>query len=260
MFEKMQETIKKIKETKPLILNITNDVTMGFVANGLLTLGASPIMSQSEIELFDLLEQANSLVINIGTLNENFISVCKEACKIANQLNKPIILDPVGAGASQYRTKLCLFILENYEISIIRGNASEILALGGSSCKTHGVDSSEESEFAIESAKSLSIEHDSAIIVSGKVDIVVDKLSMVKCRYGSAIMPIITGAGCLFSAVIATFHSIEKNRFEAAKQGTVFYGMCSEITERKAKEPGSFQIEFLNTLHSFSMGDSDEKN
>lgn len=260
MFKKIEEMIKNIKATKPLILNITNDVTMGFVANGLLSLGASPIMSKSEIELLDLIEQAKSLVINIGTLNEHFIQVCMESCQLANQLNKPIVLDPVGAGASQYRTNLCLSILENHKISIIRGNASEILALGGVSCKTHGVDSLEDSEFAIESAKKLSIEYDSAIIVSGKVDIIVDHLLMMKCHYGSAMMPMITGVGCLFSAVIAAFHSIEANRFESAKQGTLFYGMCSEITEKKTKEPGSFQTEFLNTLHSFSIGDDYDKN
>ena len=104
MFEKIKEITTKIKKNKPLILNITNYVTMDFVANGLLSLGASPVMSKAEQEIEDLLQLAQSIVINLGTLDKQFIALCEHACLIANQLKKPIILDPVGAGASSYRT------------------------------------------------------------------------------------------------------------------------------------------------------------
>src|SRR5438876_768146 len=146
MFEKIKNIVVKIKEKKPLILNITNDVTMDFIANGLLSLGASPVMSKAQQEIDDLLELANSVVINLGTLDEKFIALCEYVCGVANQLKKPIVLDPVGAGASHYRTNTGLNLIRNYGIAIIRGNASEIMSLSGVSMKTKGVDSTTQSD------------------------------------------------------------------------------------------------------------------
>src|SRR5689334_13033503 len=249
MFKKTKELMDHIQVTKPLVLNITNDVTMDFVANGLLSIGASPIMSKAEQEIEDLLQHTQSLVINLGTLNKEFIALCKHTCKIANQLDKPIILDPVGAGASQYRTDTCLSLISEYRISIIRGNAGEIMALSGASRQTKGVDSLSESNQAIESATTISNRHQAAVVVSGKIDIIVDHASMTQLDRGSPSMPTTTGTGCLLSAVVAAFHAVEKNRFEAAKIATLFYGICGEIAESKAQGPGSFRTQFLDALH-----------
>jgi hydroxyethylthiazole kinase len=251
MFKKTKETISKIKLEAPLVLNITNDVTMDFVANGLLSIGASPIMSKAEQEIEDLLKLANSVVINLGTLNKEFITLCRHTCQIANQLNKPIVLDPVGAGASQYRTDTCMSLIREYNIAIICGNAGEVMALSGSSHTTKGVDSITESDHAIESAKLVSSRHNAAVVVSGKTDIIVDKESIDQLKRGSPFMPTITGTGCLLTAVIAAFHAIEKNRFEAAKIATLFYGICGEIAENKAIGPGSFRTQFLDALHAY---------
>lgn len=250
MFEKIKNVVAKIKEEKPLILNITNDVTMDFVANGLLSIGASPIMSKAAQEIEDLLQHTKSVVINLGTLHNDFIMLCKLTCAIANQLNKPIVLDPVGAGASQLRTETCISLITDYNISIIRGNASEVIALSGSAYMTKGVDSLSESMQAIESAKIVSKRHNTAVVVSGKTDIIIDNESIDQFDRGSPFMPNITGTGCLLSAVIAAFHAIEKNRFEAAKIGTLFYAICGEIAENSANGPGSFRTHFLDALHS----------
>jgi hydroxyethylthiazole kinase len=258
MFEKMKTCVSNIKLEKPLILNITNDVTMDFIANGLLSLGASPIISKAEHEIEDLLQHVKSVVINLGTLNKEFVALCKHTCQIANRLKIPIVLDPVGAGASQYRTETCTSLLNDYNIAIIRGNASEVMALLDSSQRTKGVDSLEESNQALDSAKSLSQHYDTAIIISGKIDIIIDDHSIIQYNRGSALMPIITGTGCLLSAVIGAFHAIEKNRFTAASIGTLFYGICGEIAEKKAKGPGSFRTEFLDTLHSLPTRDQYE--
>ena len=141
MFNIVNKVISKIKNKNPLILNITNDVTIDFVANGLLSLGASPVMSFAQQEIEDLVRLSGAVVINLGTLNESFNELCKHVCDVANQKNKPIILDPVGAGASSYRTETCNDILKKYRISIIRANAGEIMALSGLHSKTKGVDS-----------------------------------------------------------------------------------------------------------------------
>ncbi len=153
MLKKIKDILIKIKQDKPLIVNLTNDVTMNFVADGLLSLGASPIMSKSEQEIEDLLQWAQAIVINFGTLDDAFIALSERACIIANQLNKPVLLDPVGAGASNYRTETCMKFLQQYNLSIIRGNASEIMSLAAVARLTKGVDSTMDSQQAIESAK-----------------------------------------------------------------------------------------------------------
>lgn len=260
MHEQINILIDHIKEKNPLVLNITNHVTMDLVANGLLSIGASPIMSNAEQEIDALLQHTHSVVINLGTLNDAFMKLCKKTCDIANQLNKPIIFDPVGAGASQYRTKHCMSLLNDYNIAIIRGNASEIMALCGALPDTKGVDSSEDSNQAIESAHALSKKHNAAIVISGKIDIIIDQNEMKQHERGSPIMPSITGTGCLLSAVIAACHAVEKNRFLAAEIGTVFYGICGEIAEQKANGPGSFRTHFLDALHARLTRHHYEKN
>lgn len=260
MLKKINHLLSEIKQKNPLILNITNDVTMDFVANGLLSLGASPVMSQSEKELDELIKIANAVVINIGTLNDKFVLLCERACSLANQLKKPIILDPVGAGATAYRTNTCLKLIKDYDIAIIRGNASEILSLSGSAMATKGVDSTLETEQAIESAKMLAVEHQLAIVMSGKTDVIIDADLIQLSQRGSSMMPTITGTGCLFTAVVAAFHAVEKNRWDSNIAATIFYGICGEIAEQTAKGPGSFKMNFLDALATMLTEGQYERN
>jgi hydroxyethylthiazole kinase len=248
VFEQTHQILTELKKKKPLILNITNYVTMEFVCNGLLSIGASPVVSQAEDEMTDLLRISQAVVINPGTLNNEFISLCKRACEIANELNLPIILDPVGAGASQYRTEFCKSLIQDFRIAIVRGNASEIAALNGSTHKSKGVDSTLSSHAAIESAKYLSTQFDTVITISGEVDILINKDLMTELHRGSSVMPTITGTGCLLTSVIAAFHAIEKNGYEAAKSATYFYGVCGEIAALKSQGPGTFKTHFLDSL------------
>ncbi len=249
MRDKINELVSKIRHENPLILNITNYVTMDFIANGLLSIGASPVMSKAPTEIADLMQYAKAVVINLGTLNEEFIDLCRHTMALANQFNKPIILDPVGAGASQYRTDVCRSFLHDYDIAIIRGNASEVMALVDSTQKTKGVDSTSETSAAIASAKILSKQYGAAIIISGKIDIIVDQDAVAECDRGSALMPTVTGTGCLLTAVIGAFHAIEPNRFEACKIGTLFYAICGENAEKHSNGPGTFRSAFLDALH-----------
>lgn len=249
MFEKIQTAICQMRTVKPLILNITNYVTMDFIANGLLSLGASPIMCHSKHEIDELLTAVQAVTINVGTLDHEFIFLCQSVCHAANQLGIPIVLDPVGAGASRYRTETCLALIHDFDIAIIRGNVSEIMALAGLSQKTKGVDSGNDSSFLLESAKSLSKNINATLVVSGQRDFIVDHDRVAQFDRGSALMPAVTGTGCLLTAVTAAFHAINKDRFESAQVATLFYAICGEIAAKNAAGPGTFKTHFLDSLH-----------
>lgn len=248
MYQHVKEILTQIRSKQPLILNVTNLVTMDFIANGLLSLGASPIMVQSVHEIKDLLQVSSALVINIGTLTDEFITLCEQACSEANRLGVPIIFDPVGAGASQYRINTCLRLLDQFNFSIIRGNASEIMALSGSHKNSKGVDSTRSTQSAIESAQKLSSLHNAVIAISGKTDAVINEHQVNLFDRGSPLMPKITGSGCLLSTVIAAFNAIHQDRFEAASAAVVFYSVCGELAARHANAPGSFKPNFIDAL------------
>lgn len=249
MLNDIKSIIKKIKEEKPLVLNITNAVTMDFIANGLLGIGASPIMSKAQQEINELVQLVDSVVINLGTLDEKFIVLCDCVCSAANQFKKPIILDPVGAGASRYRTETAHRLLDNHHIAIVRGNASEIMSLVDKSVGTRGVDSNIQSQLAIKNAKELSVHYDNAVFISGSTDIIADGNDQQELNYGSPLMPQVTGTGCLLSAIVAAFHAVEKNRFTASVLAAAFYGICGEKAAQSAQGPASFKLKFLDELN-----------
>ena len=259
MYQQINKILARIKDEKPLILNITNYVTMDFVANGLLSIGASPIMTQSFQEIDDLLIMANAVVINIGTLTEDFISLCKYVCLAANQLGIPITLDPVGAGASRYRTNACLSLLEQFNFSLVRGNASEIMSLSNTDHSTKGVDTTTTTYTAIESAQCLSSRFGAIFVISGSQDAVVDGDCIQLFDRGSPLMPMVTGSGCLLSAVLSVFDALHHHR-ETIAAGVVFYSICGEIAARNATGPGSFKPQFLDSLSSPLMSSDYENN
>jgi hydroxyethylthiazole kinase len=250
MHQHISRLLTKIKQEKPLVLNITNYVTMDFIANGLLSLGASPVMSMSAYEAEDLLQLAKTVVINLGTLNEEFLSLCDMICAKANTLNKPIILDPVGAGASLYRTQAAKRLIEHYQLAIIRGNASEISALSTASATTKGVDSHLESRNIVEDATQFSHANRIVLTISGKTDVIIDCDKIYYFDGGSQLMPSITGTGCLLSAVVGAFHAVEDDRFIAASAATTFYGQCGENASIGTVGPGSFKSKFLDALYA----------
>lgn len=248
MFENVEVSLKKIREQRPLILNITNVVTMDFIANGLLSLGASPVMCKAKQELEDLIRLASIVVINIGTLDEYFIDFCHAVCTLANKMQKPIVLDPVGAGASRYRTDVCQVIMQNFQLAIVKGNASEVMALAGDRGLTRGVDASVESEQALMSAQFLVNKHNVCVAVSGKSDLIVYKNAVSRFTRGSMLMPQVVGTGCLLSAVAAAFHAVNPDVFQAVSSAVYFYGVCGELASLKANMPGSFKTAFLDAL------------
>ena len=240
------EALENIRTKKPLILNLTNAVTTDFVANTLLAIGAAPIMSESIEELHDLIPQSDACVINLGTLNKDFIKRCQAAISLACRHNVPIVLDPVGAGASQLRTDISREFMK--EASIIRGNASEIRALMHDS-SSHGVESVHATKEAIHAAKQLSDTHHLSVVISGEVDRVTDGTVITHYQDGSRMMQHVTGMGCCMSAVIAAFRSVNPSSYDAAALATQFYSHCGSLANKESNGPASFKMNFIDILY-----------
>lgn len=249
----MEETIwnyiQKLKRTSPLVHNITNYVVMNSSANALLAAGASPVMAHSEDEVKDMVAIANALVINIGTLSEKWVNAMKTAIRQANELNKPVVFDPVGAGATPYRTETVRELLETGTMAIIRANASEIMAIVSAENRTKGVDSTQHAENALESAKILQREYQSVISVSGQTDYIVSEGTVAEIHNGHEFMPRITGMGCAATALTAAFAAVADNYTEAAVCGMALMGVAGELAALSSEGPGSLQVHFYDRLY-----------
>lgn len=244
------ELLSKVRSEKPLIHNITNVVVTNFTANGLLALGASPVMAYAAEEAAEMASVAGCLVLNIGTLNSTVVESMLIAGKAANECGVPIILDPVGAGATAYRTATALKLMEELEISIIRGNAAEIANVAGEKWDIHGVDAGEAAGDVIELAVSAAKKMKTVVALTGKDDIITDGKTTFIVHNGHPLLTKVTGTGCLLTSVIGAFAAAEKNLLHAAAAAIIIYGVAAEIAAEKCapQGPGSFQIEFLNQL------------
>ncbi len=209
MLGKMLENVKALH---PLIHNITNYVTVNDCANILLACGASPIMADDINEVEEITSICGGLNINIGTLNERTICSMLAAGKRANELRHPVLLDPVGAGASKLRTETAKKLTEQVRFTVIRGNISEIKTLAGGTAATKGVDAGfadkvteENLDTAIEFAKAYSQEAGSIIAITGAIDIVCDGKTAYCIRNGNPFMSAVTGTGCQLSAMVTAY-------------------------------------------------------
>lgn len=252
MENKIWDNIQKVKTISPLVHNITNYVVMNSSANALLAAGASPVMAHSEDEVKDMVKIANALVINIGTLSEKWVKAMKIALREANKLYKPVVFDPVGAGATPYRTETVEELLQSGSMSIIRGNASEIMAILSAEYQTKGVDSTQNTANAVESAKILYQKYKSVICISGETDYIISESKIAKIHNGHELMSRVTGMGCTATALIGAFAAIMDNYFEAAISGMALMGVAGELAFPASKGPGSLQIHFYDKLHNLN--------
>ncbi|WP_251550839.1 hydroxyethylthiazole kinase [Neobacillus muris] len=256
----MEELIKflqKVREEKPLVHNITNTVVTNFTANGLLALGASPVMAYAPEEAADMAKIASSLVLNIGTLTEQIVESMLMAGRAANLYDKPVILDPVGAGATPYRTKTAQRILNEINVSILRGNAAEIANVAGESWEIKGVDAGEEQGDVISLAVTAAQKLNTVVVITGKEDVVTDGKNTCIIANGHPILTRVTGTGCLLSSVIGAFAGVGKDLLTASTAAVAFYGIAAEKAAKQTIEqgPGSFQVEFLNQLSMVTAND-----
>ena len=247
MFNKLEYYLNKLRQEKPLILSLTNYVTIEFVANSLLSIGAAPVMSECSDEIEELLKMSSALYINIGTLDNNFSKRAKFACEVAKEYKIPIILDPVGVGASKVRRNLVAELLPF--IDIIRGNASEIIATNGAISESLGVESVHQVSDAYEAARSLALELNITVMVSGKHDFITNGENEQRISFGSNLMQVITGAGCSLTAVISAFRAINSNSYEAVVCAASYFNLAGQFAEEKASAPGSFKNILIDNLY-----------
>lgn len=252
MKDLLWKNIQTVKQQSPLIHNITNYVVMNNTANALLATGASPIMAHAHPEMVDMINICQALVINIGTLDEYWVTSMKKAISQANQLQKPWVLDPVGAGATPYRDKV-LAELVALKPTIIRGNASEIMALAkNNTSSTKGVDSSAESNEAVASAKFLAEKFQATVCISGATDIIINQKREIHLSNGHPLMAKITGMGCTATAIIAAFSAVIEDKLEATVSAMALLGIVGQLAATESKGPGSLQMNILDKLHSIT--------
>lgn len=240
--------LQKLRETRPLIHNITNYVVMNYTANALLSCGASPVMAHAVEEVEEMVSMAGALVLNIGTLTPAWIDAMIVAGKKANQLNIPVVLDPVGSGATKLRTRSAKRILEEVTISVIRGNASEVLSLTEAGSGTKGVDSVHRVEDVAEMAGELAEKLVTTLAITGQVDLITDGTRVYRVSNGHELMARVTGTGCTASALVGAFLAVDKNSAHAATTALSYLGLAGEKAAITATGPGSFQMGLLDAL------------
>jgi hydroxyethylthiazole kinase len=257
MARRAAENLNLIRRQRPLVHNITNYVVMNSTANALLALGASPVMAHAAEEVEEMVSLAQALVLNIGTLSTPWVEAMLAAGKRANDLDIPVVLDPVGAGATRMRTASAMRLIEKLSIRVIRGNASEILALcaGGREASTKGVDSVEAVEQVTETASALAKKLGLTLAVTGVVDLVTNGVRVCRVMNGDGMMSRVTGTGCAATAVVGAFLAVVPDGFEAAVSGLACFGLAGEKAAAVTSGPGSFQVALLDALYRLSADD-----
>jgi len=249
MENKLWQHIQQVRSQSPLVYNITNFVVMNNTANALLAVGASPIMSHAHSEIKDMSNICQALVVNIGTLDEYWVESMVTASAACHELGKPWVLDPVGAGATSFRN-ITLQQLLRHKPTVIRGNASEIMALANvSTITTKGVESTESSSNAIEAAQKLSNETNAIICISGAIDYIIYRDKLVEVHNGHAMMTKVTGLGCSASAIIGAFIAIADDILEATVAAVSLLSIAGELAQQKANGPGTLQLHLLDMLY-----------
>jgi len=244
------DILEKVRKERPLIHNITNYVVMNFTANALLAMGSSPVMAHALQEVEEMVSASRALVANIGTLSGPWVESMIVAARRANEKGIPVVLDPVGAGATRFRTETAQRILSETRVDVVRGNASEIMALQGMGVQARGVDSFHTMEEARKVAVDLALRFSCIIAVTGEKDFVTDGSGGAIIANGDPLMSRVTGTGCAASAIAGAFCAVEENRLMATAGSLVFFGLAGEMAAKDNPGPGTFQTRLLDALSS----------
>ncbi len=242
-------TLQAVREQAPLVHSITNYVSMDVTANALLAAGAAPAMVHAEEEVEHFVGIASALVINIGTLSPPWVRAMERAARRAVELGTPWVLDPVGAGATPYRTRTA-GDLAGLAPTVIRGNASEILALAGTGAGARGVDSVHASGDAAGVAASLAQRIGCVVVVTGAIDYVTDGYRMVAVANGHPLMTRVTALGCTASALVGAFLAVQSDAVVASAHALAVLAVAGEVAADGAEGPGSLRVRLLDALHT----------
>ncbi|SMF90237.1 hydroxyethylthiazole kinase [Paenibacillus uliginis N3/975] len=255
--QELSALLEKVRTNKPLVHNMTNVVVTNFTANGLYALGASPVMAYSPDEVADMAKIAGALVLNIGTLSRELVDAMIIAGQSANAHGVPVLLDPVGAGATTFRTESALRILSEVKISLVRGNAAEIAHLVGEEREIKGVDAGDSAgggnvDLAIRAVRELN----TIVAITGQKDVITDGALVRIISGGDVLLTKVTGAGCLLTSVLGAFAAVEPDLMLAGTTGLAFYGAAASRAAERTSDlgPGSFQVAFLDELAKLHPG------
>ncbi|QAA33651.1 hydroxyethylthiazole kinase [Clostridium manihotivorum] len=259
--KKIAEALNSVRERNPLVHHITNYVTVNDCANITLALGGSPVMADDINEVCDMVSLASAFVINIGTLNSRTVEAMIEGGKRANDLNIPVILDPVGAGATAYRTEVAKRIIGEVKLAVVRGNLSEVKTLYGIEVQTKGVDSGEiidgnADEFTIakEIAKDFANKLDAVVAITGAVDIITDGNTLYTAHNGHKIMAKITGTGCMCTSIIGSYLGSVDNKLLAALAGITSMSIAGEVAydnlDKTKEGTGTLKSKIIDAIYN----------
>jgi hydroxyethylthiazole kinase len=251
-------TLGRLRERRPLIHNITNYVVMNETANAILAVGALPVMAHAREEVEEMVALAGALVINIGTLSPAWVDAMLAAGRTANAKAIPVVVDPVGAGATRYRTETAKRLLDEVDVTVLRGNPGEIGTLVGAEAEVRGVESisvgGEPAELAREAARTLGV----VASVTGPVDHVSDGESVLAVANGHELLVAVTGTGCMSTAITGCFLAVKPDEpLEAAAEALAAFGVAGEDAAVVARGPGSFHVGLYDALHGLDPGTLD---
>lgn len=252
LHERLASVLGAVRAKSPLVHNITNYVAMNNSANALLAIGASPVMAHWTDEMEEMTAIAGALVINIGTLDKEWIEGMFAAGRAARRRGVPIVLDPVGAGATSLRTATALRLIEECKPTVIRGNGSEIMALVNADIKSKGVDSSASSHDALSAAKTLAHNTGAVVVISGATDYITDGTTIHTVEGGDPIMTSVTGLGCTSTALVGAFLAVESDAMVAATSAMAVMSLAGERAASYSKGSGSMQMNFLDELYNLT--------
>jgi len=238
-----------IRERKPLVHQITNFVVMNETANATLALGALPVMAHAPQEVEEMASVASALVLNIGTLSDEWVESMLVAGRAANRAGVPVVLDPVGAGATAYRTETSRLLLRELDVAVVRGNSAEIATLAGRDAEIRGVEAvggAGDPDLAREAARALGC----IAAVTGPVDHVSDGETVHAVANGHELLGTVTGTGCMATAITGCFLAVRPDDpLAAATEALVAFGVAGEEAARKAKGPGTFHVALYDALY-----------
>ena len=254
------DTLRRLRETRPLVHQITNYVVMNETANATLAIGALPVMAHAPEEVEEMVGLAGALVLNIGTLSSSWIDAMLLAGRAANVAGVPVVLDPVGVGATRYRTDTAKRILDEVDVAVLRGNAGEIATLAGVDAEVRGVESIGAAGPAAEVARGAASTLGVVAAVTGSVDHVSNGSRVVAVENGHPLLASITGTGCMSTAITGAFLAVRADEpLAAAAEALAAFGVAGENAAPGAKGPGSFHVNLYDALAALDPAQLDER-
>ncbi|WP_137596830.1 hydroxyethylthiazole kinase [Paucilactobacillus kaifaensis] len=249
------ELLDQLRQENPIVFNISNFVTVQDVANGINSIGASPIMSEEVKEAEELVQMSAAVALNLGAFTTQQIQQIRTVGQLANQYQKPLILDPVAVGAVKYRQNVVTGLLNDFQADIIRGNAGEIAALAGVDWHAKGIDAGS-GEYDIASiAKLCAQKQQCVVILSGPIDVISDGKQVVKISNGTPLFQLHVGSGDMLTSIVGAFAAVSTDYFEVAQSACAVFATTGQLVAKHLNEelPGSFAVKLLDKLHLITV-------